>query len=309
MKPGISASLFFALSVTALNVSAGPLHNADVPEDPAWIAHVDCDALRSNALGKFLLAEMNKPENEPKIAAATAILGVDLRTQIHGLTFYAPAAATKEPVLLLYGEFDTNRLITLAKAAREYDSAEYGGHVIHSWLDEKRKTPRGGRARVYAALPNSGLIIFGPRQEAVSGALDVLDNKAANLSTSKTYPQLLKSSDQGAFIQAVARKLDLPPTAANLTTYARMQVQESDQQVTASVSLGARDEEVARNMLSIAQGFTGLVKLQQDRPKAAKLAEKVDLRQDGADLLLSFAMPSDQVIDFLKAAAARKMGR
>jgi hypothetical protein len=62
-------------------------------------------------------------------------------------------------------------------------------------------------------------------------------------------------------------------------------------------------------MLAIAQGFTGLVKLQQDQPQAAKLAEKVDLRQDGADLLLNFALPSDQVIDFLKAAAARKMGR
>jgi hypothetical protein len=284
------------------------LRNTEVPQDPAWIAHVDCDALRNNSLGKFLLAEMNKPENEPKIAAATLILGVDLRTQIHALTFYAPAESSKEPILLLYGEFDTNRLATLAKSAREYDSAEYNGHVIHSWRDEKRKTPQGGHARVYAALPNSGLIIFGPRQEAVSRALDVLDNKAANLSNSKTYPDLLKSSDQGAFVQAAARKLDLPHDAANLTTYARMQVQENDQQVTASMSLGGRDEEVAKNMLSVAQGITGLIKLQQERPQAAKLAEKVDLKQDGADLLLTFALPSDQVIDFLKAAAARKPG-
>ena len=60
MKPKAPFCLLFTLILSgtaALNTPAGPLRNTDVPQDPAWIAHVDCDALRGNALGKFLLAD------------------------------------------------------------------------------------------------------------------------------------------------------------------------------------------------------------------------------------------------------------
>jgi hypothetical protein len=310
MKPKALLPSLLVTSLLAFDSLGGPLRTSDVPENPAWIAHVDCEALRANNLGKFILAEMDKPENQPKIAIVTAIFGVDLRTQIHGLTFYAVADSSHEPLLLLYGEFDTNRLVTLAKSAQEYDATEQGRYTIHSWLDNKRKKRDGSRPRVYAALPNGGLIIFGPKREAVAAALDVLDNKTANLSANGRYSELLKS-DPGTFVQAAARKIELPHSDAHkailsLTTHARVQIREADQQISAELSLGAKDEEVAKNMLSIAQGITGLAKAQQERPKAAKLAEKVNVRQDGTELSVTFAVPSDQVVDFLKSVAARK---
>jgi hypothetical protein len=276
-----------------------------------WVAHLDCDTLRSNSIGKFVLAEMEKPEIQPKIAAAAAIFGVDLRTQIHGLTLYAAPDAPHQPALLVYGEFDTNRLVTLAKSAEEYDSMEHGQHTVHSWLDNKKKNPDGTHPRVYAALPTTNMIIFGPRRQAVTDALDVLDKKADNLTVNKKYSQLLKGSDANTFFQAAALKLILPAghphkVVSDLTTHVRLNVREAGDQVTGVLSIGGRDEEVARNMLSIAQGIVGLGKAQHEKPKLADLANKVSIKQDGSDMTVTFAAPSDDVIEFLKMAEAHK---
>jgi len=311
MKPKVRNLVLFTFSMLAslpLTAWAGPLRSSDVPEDAAWLAHLDCDTLRSNALGKFILAEMDKPDNQSKLAVATAILGVDFRTQIHGLTFYAKADSPKQPVLMVYGEFDTNRLITLAQAATEYESTEHGRFAIHSWLDQKRKKADGSHARVYAALPGTNMIIFGQQQQAVAEVLDILDNKAPNLWNNKSYSQLLKSPEPGTFLQAVGRKLDLPPAALDLTSHARLQVRESNDEIIAQFGIGGRNEEIAKNMLSIAQGITGLIKLQQERPRVAKLAEKVSLKQEGTEMLLTIAAPSEQVVELLKFVVARKLG-
>jgi len=317
MKGNILKAIHFAVCLaTGLTSTtfAGPLRSSDVPENPAWVVHLDCDTLRSNAIGKFILAEMEKPENQSKIAAVTAIFGVDLRTQIHGLTLYAAAESAHEPVLLLYGDFDTNRLVTLAKAAPEYDAMEHGQHTVHSWLDEKKKKGDGSHPRVYAALPSSGLIIFSARRLGVSEALDVLDKKAENIAANKTYSQLLKPVDEKTFFQAAAPKMILPASdphkgIADLTTHARLSIREGSDQVAGVLSFGGKDEEVARNMVSIAQGITGLIKAQQEKPKLAKLAEKVSVKQEGAEMSLAFAAPSDQVVEFLAQIAAAKMGK
>jgi hypothetical protein len=314
MKGNILKSVFAAIGITAalsFTTFAGPLRGNDVAESAGWVAHLDCDALRSNALGQFILGEMGKPENKSKIDAVTAIFGVDVRTQIHAVTLYAAADTPHEPVALVYGEFDTNRLVTLAKSAGEYDSMEHGQYMVHSWLDDKKKKPDGTHPRVYAALPTTNMIIFGPRRQAVTDALDVLDKKGDNLTANKKYADLLKSSGDKTFFQAAAPKMILPAAhpdkvVADLTTHVRLSAREDNERIAGVLSIGGRDEEVARNMVSIAQGLVGLGKAQHEKPKLATLAEKVNIKQDGTELTITFAAPSDEVIEFLKMAAAHK---
>ena len=49
-------------AAAGLPASAGPLQRADVPAEPAWVLHVDCDSLRPTAIGQYLLTEMEKPD-------------------------------------------------------------------------------------------------------------------------------------------------------------------------------------------------------------------------------------------------------
>ncbi|EEF58631.1 hypothetical protein [Pedosphaera parvula] len=296
-----------ALCALTLPAWSAPLQRADVPADPAWVLHLDCDSLRPTAIGQFILGEMDKPESKAKLAAFQTIFSFDPRKQLHGLTLYGTGAKPEDGVLLVYADFDAERLTTLAKAAKKYESSEHGAHTIHSWIDENKKNKHGEK-RVYASIQGNR-VIFGQREATVASALDVLDG-GANLSTTSTFPQL-GATGTTSFIQGAARRLDLPGTDPNsqllkLSKSIRLDVGEAQQQLIATITLEANDEEVAKNINSIAQGMVSLMKLQKDNPNAQKLADAITLKQDGAVTISTLSLPVGDAIAIMKADAARK---
>src|ERR1019366_4619407 len=203
-----------ALTAAGLPAWAGPFQRADVPADSAWVLHVDCDALRPTAIGQFLLTEMEKPDAQAKFAAFQSILGFDPRTQLHGLTLYSTGKAPEDGVLLVYGDFDPERLLTLAKAASDYHSTTYKQQTIHNWIDEKKKDKEGAKPRVYAALQGKHIVVFAQQETRVGQALDVLNRATPNLAGSGVFPQL-GASGSTSILQAAARQLDIPDSTPN----------------------------------------------------------------------------------------------
>src|SRR5271169_3118436 len=104
------------LATGGLTASGAPLKRADVAADPAWVAHLDCDALRPTTIGQYIQSEMNKPDAQEKLAGFQSMVGFDLRTQLHGLTLYGTGSNPHDGVLLVYADFDPDRLVTLANA-------------------------------------------------------------------------------------------------------------------------------------------------------------------------------------------------
>src|SRR5262249_23946996 len=87
----------------------------------------------------------------------------------------------------------------------------------------------------------------------------------------------------------------------------QVQLSAANDQVTGMLTLEAQSEEVAGNMASIARGLIALMKLQRDKPEAAKLAQALTLKQDGSILTLNLNIPAPEALDVIKAEAARKM--
>ena len=52
-----------------LLATAAPLQRADIAPNPAWLLHLDCDALRPTTIGQHVLSETDKPEAKAKLAA------------------------------------------------------------------------------------------------------------------------------------------------------------------------------------------------------------------------------------------------
>src|SRR5215204_1383078 len=108
------------LATIALAVSSAqgsPLQHADLPAEPAWLLHLDCDNLRQTVTGRFLLTEMEKPELKAKLEIFQSLFSFDPRHALHGLTLYGAGKAPEDGVLLLYADFEPAKLETLAKAA------------------------------------------------------------------------------------------------------------------------------------------------------------------------------------------------
>jgi hypothetical protein len=292
-----------------LSTMAGPLRRADVPADPAWVVHLEFDALRPTAIGQLLQEQMNRPEVQARLAAFQAVFSFDLRTQLHGATLSSTGMTPEEGVLLIYADFDADRLVTLVKAAKDSKNTVYNQHVIYNWIDEKRPAKAGVKPRVYASIAGARVVI-GQRQDRVAQALDVLDGTAPSLASSASFP-LLGAPGDTSFIEAAARKMDLPAGVpnANVLRMAKsvlFQATEVQQQFSDTFSLEANDAEVASQMTSIAQGLVALIKLQTDKPEAVKLANAVTINQQGAVLTVTTALPAADLVQVLKAVAARR---
>src|SRR5437870_1729102 len=227
--------------LTASSILASPLQRSDVAADPAWLIHVDFDNLRSTALGQFALAEMEKPEVQAKFAVFQSLFSFDPRKQLHGVTLYSTGKVPTDGVLLLYADFDSSKLETLAQSAKDHQSTKHNQYVIHSWIDDKRHDRDGSKARTYGAIYGTRLVILAQEESRVTTALDVLDRTAPNLSTSASFADL-DYGQGGSFFEAAARKLDVPgsePHAAmlRLSKFARLQVAEKQHQLTATLNL------------------------------------------------------------------------
>lgn len=305
----LAVGMTCALLAAARPAQGGPLQRGDVAAEPSWLVHVDCDGLRPTALGKHLLGEMEKPEAQAKLAAFQALVNFDLRTQLHGLTLYGVGSSPEEGVLLVYADFDPDRLLTLAKAANDSQSTTYKQKVIYNWVDEKKKAKNSVKPRTYAAIEGKR-VIFGQRERAVEQALDVLGGASPSLAKSSLFPGF-GASDTASFIQAAARNMDFlrgNPDAQvlRLSKQLILQVGETQQQLSAALTLQASDEEVATNIHSILNGLMSLLKLQKEKPESVKLGEAMALQQEGAMVHLKVSLPAADVIQMVKADAARK---
>jgi hypothetical protein len=308
MKIGLCAT---CVAVVALSTSAGPLRRADIGVDALWVAHLDVDGMRSTAVGQFIQSEMDKPEAQAKLAAFQALFSFDLRTQLHGVSLYAPTKPPQDGLLILYADFDPERLVTLARAAKDAQNTSHGQHTIYSWVDDKKRK-HGTSQRVYAAIAGSR-VVFGQREDRVAQALDVLEGASTSLATGTAFAPLGNPGDT-SFLVAAARKLDLPgsdPHAAilKLSQSVRLQVAEAQKQLVGSLTLQANDDEVAGHITSIANGLVALMKLQKDKPESARFAEALSLKQDGAQVVISLALPDKDAVEMMKADAARKAQR
>lgn len=299
----------YALAAFSLGAGAfaAPLQRADVPADPAWVVHVDVDAIRPTAVGQFLLGEMAKPENKAKISVLQSLIGVDIATQLHGLTLYNTTGTdAKDGVLIVYADFDPEKLSNLAQIAKDPQSTKHHGITIRSWTDENKMT--GGRQKRTFGAIKGNRVILGQQESTVAAALDVLDG-GPSLAGSKNFPEL-GTSDSPKCVQAAAHHLDLPgdgphATMLKLAQGMRLDIGETEGKVKATLALEAKDGDVAQQMYSVAQGLLALGKL-QNKPETAKLVNALSVKQDDTWVVANLNVDADDLVEALKAKAAHK---
>jgi hypothetical protein len=302
-----------ALAALSLGASAfaAPLQRADVRANSAFVVHVDCDAFRSTAVGQYILGEMAKPENKAKISVLQSLVGVDIATQLHGLTLYncgSSGADAKEGVLIVYADFDADKLSNLAQAAKNPQSTKHHGVTIRSWTSEKKSEEDGSEMRVYGAIKGNR-VILGRQESAIANALDVLEG-GASLAGSKNFPQL-GAADSPKCIQAAAHHFELPggddahAALVKLAQGMRLDIGESEGKVKATLALEAKDDDVAQQMNAVAQGLLALGKL-QNKPETAKLVNALSVKQDNTWVVANLNVDADDVVEAIKAKAAHK---
>jgi len=280
-------------------VFAAPFNPKDVAADPALVFHVDCDALRASSVGQSILSQQ---EVQDKLAAVGALFDFDIRSQLHGLTVYTTEGHPKDGALIVYADFDPNRLITLAKAADGFQGATNGSHVIYSWLDDKKKAKEGETSRVYGAIAGHR-VVFGQEESHLAAALDVIDGTAPGFSGKKGLPSA--EAGESILLEGLLLKFDFDGAGENAAIFkmsksVRVKLSELANNMTATVRLEAADTNTSTQIASIAQGLVALLKLQQSDTNATKLANAIAIKQDGSMVGLTLSVPSSELVDMIK---------
>jgi hypothetical protein len=305
----LNSAALIALSLGA-SAFAAPLQRADVPANAAFVVHVDCDAFRSTTVGQYVLGELAKPENKAKVSVLQSLVGVDIATQLHGLTLYNAGnsgADAKEGVLIVYADFDADKLSNLAQVAQNPQSTKHHGITIRSWTTEK-KSEDGSEVRIYGAIKGNR-VILGRQESRVASALDLLDG-GASLAGSKNFPQL-GAADSPKCVQAAAHHFELPggddahAALMKLAQGMRLDIGESEGKVKATLALEAKDDDVAQQMTAVAQGLLALGRL-QNKPETAKLVNALSVKQDNNWAVANLNVDADDVVEAIKAKAAQK---
>jgi hypothetical protein len=288
----------------ALTAGAAPLKPADVKADPALVVHVDFDGFRATSVGKAFLAQLSQPDIDEKLTAIQGMFDFDPRTQLHGATIYASSGNPPEGVLIVYADFDSNRVVALGRLAPGFAVITNGSRSLYTWIDQKAKANSNCADcnHIFAAI-RGNRIILSKGEAPLTTALDVMDGSAPSLKGDKALADL---GGDGNVIQAVVRKFDFggeDPNAAifKMSKIVRFQVGEKADHIAATLNFQAKDEDVATQISAIAQGLLALLKLQQGDPEILKIAKAVSVHQDGATVIASASVLSQDVVDLIKS--------
>jgi len=292
----------------AIAAVAGSLQPSNVMSDPVWVVHLDLDSLRQTSIGRQLLVELDKPEAQKKLEAFQSVFNLDPRKDLHGVTLYSATKSEPDGVALAYGDFDSERLLTLVQANQDYEVTAHGTNKIHSWIDEKKKS-RDGDQRTFGAIHGGKVLILGRKESRIAEALDVLNGKQQNLSTNKTFAQL-GAGGTGAFLTGGARALELPgndlgAAVLNQAKLVLLNARETQDQAELKLTVETANAETAKQVGDVCRGLVAVLTLQTDKPEAVKLAKAIAVDQNVSAVLVKFTMPTGDLIDLIKSRAGK----
>lgn len=279
---------------------AAPFNAAEVPADACWFAHADLDIFKGTEVGKFVLAKVNAPDADRKLAVFATVFGFDPRRDISSLTAFGRSNRPEQGVILIRGRLDASRLTTLLQANDTFRAVTNGTRVVMNWIDEK-KLKAGKKDRTFGCFHSSGVAVMGSSDDDVNGALDVLDSRKPSLAGSP----LLASLGPAPATPVLAVVFDAAgkaPVGAKteilkLARRAALSVGESAGLVRARLQLEAPDASTAAEMMKIADGMRSLMVLNKDKdPQAAQLAQGANVSASGLQVVVTLDYPAAELI-------------
>jgi len=290
------------VALTLARAGAGPIEPKRIPDNAAWVVHLDVERLKQTDLGKFLLEQMKTPDAERQLAAARTVFDFDPRENLLTLTLFGSDFKNPAAVALVQGKFDAERLATLAGGQPNYQRSDYAGAAVHQWDD------RNNGRTMFAAFPADGWVAAGSDLDALKAALDVLAARKPSL-----------ASKPGSFLPAPSNNLpmltvalsmanaelgaDAPPAVKEARSGA-LTISELAGEVSLDVAIEFANVERAAQVRDMAAGFVAMAAMNAaENPELAEIAQKAQITLDGATARLRLRMPAAK----LREAALKQM--
>ena len=310
---------FLTISVAlamASPASAESLDSSEVAADAKWLVHLNVDEIRYTALAQDIQQRfLQAGENQGRLDWVQDNLGINLRSDLHGLTFYGRTYAPQEGVGLVHAEYGREKVVAYVKKQPQHKTVEHRDYTIHEWRAE-----RGGKHHNMAmTFHDEGTIVLSGSIQQAKSALDVLDGRQAALKNNSQSP-LTQKVPGGTFfrgsaidlqqLKSVAQKF---PVLGQAKQFA-LSLSEKGPNLSLDAKLVAVSDDVARQLAKAVQGFaqasSGRKANQANGSKSAQLLKQFEVERDGATLSSNAKIDREAFLDFLQEAMStlRKKG-
>lgn len=307
------------LPTMASTREAGPDELKFVPGDAAIVAHANVREVMASEFRQTLRAILpdHDQHGQEQFQAET---GINVEEDIDSVTACMwPSAgdgAEHTGFVMLRGRFDTARLEAKAREHKDVQIEEFHGarllRLVHDNPEESSQDApaRDGqlhhRRTAVLAFVEPGLMMFGeeaPVKRALSrGAETVLTNsEMMNMISEVEGNANLWAVGR---VDALAKNARLPEQLASQIPQVKWFSASSriNGGLTAELRAEARDDEAAKNLREVVQGFLALVKMQAgNKPEMQTLVQSLQLSGSGKNVALSFQVPAE----FINAMASK----
>lgn len=302
LTTGLVAS-YMGLPV-AFSRAAGPDELQYVPADAAVVAYANVrEIMDSQFRERFRQFEPDTKERDEFEAKTGVNIDNDINTVVAVVTPAATQAASPQNGMLILarGRFEQSRLEALA--------LEHGGHV-EDYSGKRLLIHRneGGGSEMAIGFLEADLIALGG-YDAIKKSIDANGGRNIVSTNADLMRQIgeLESSNAWAVgrFDAIANSAHVPAEIqAHLPA---IQWFSAATHINGGVSgvfkAEARDEESARNMRDVLNGFLALAKMQSSsQPELKTMVDSLQLSGDGKNVAVSFTLPSElfDALDKLK---------
>jgi hypothetical protein len=290
---GIGSAALVLLFMAAPQTQAAPLDLKEVAAKSQWVGHLDVDAMRQSSVVRRAYEKVKERHKDvdTHLSLASNFIGIDLRTDLQGLTFYGPHLHQHKGVMIVHGKFDADRLAALEKVAPAHEHTKYGDYEIHSGEAKHHHHTHP----VAATFVKPDRIVFASGVDDLKAALDVLNGKSPSLTSDSA---LAGNIPEGTI--ALFRAKDLGQDgccnfAKRLDSF-RFVVGEHNGESFKRVRLVAKDEEVPKELAKAAEGLDALLRLHcGDNKVGKKLINATRINAEGKSLTILWKAPADDV--------------
>ncbi len=153
---------------------ASELDWKQVPDDWRWIVHFDIDQLRESKVAATLFSEFwNAHPERDKIEAIAALAGLNLKKDLHGVTFLGTRFDPKLGAMIIHCRMNPDLLIALITGEPTYRKRELKGLVIHQWTD------RSDDSQITGCFLDQDRLVLGKDATAVEVIIERYQQKSS----------------------------------------------------------------------------------------------------------------------------------
>lgn len=293
-----------AIVLSTLPLAAAELDTDSIPADSRLVLHLDCERFQKGQVGTALLEIISRDAAATqRLDALKTLSGIDLRSDIKGITLFSKASRPGEGTLMIHGRIDRDKMLALAKVAEDYSSVAHEGVALHSWTPQKGP----GQRLAWMAFPLPDLMLLSDSQASLTAVIDTAAGRAPRLKAGEGLAALLPKSST---LVAAASGMDTLPTGRPASPLLRqvkdfsLSMGEVDGKIDMQLDIHAINDASAQQLKTMLDGFVAMAKMQAD-PEGLKVLDGLLLKQEGSALTSHCGIDAKQVADQMRRNAER----